>query len=282
MSTTYQLGDRTVRRLGYGAMQLAGPGVFGPPRDREAALAVLRDAVALGVNHIDTSDFYGPHITNQLIREALHPYPDDLVIVTKIGARRDAQGAWLPATSAEELRQAVHELYGHSSEVIVVSGGALRRGNRYVVRVVRDGEALARQTGLLDSRGRPVRGLPPQVVSASVGEAVAAWRGAFLARGSLTEPGRSSALEVTCPGPEAALDIFRVTNAKLASFKRLRALEFVHELPKTISGKIRRVQLRRLEHDGVTDDPYRGVAFTQADFPELKGEAERKPDQTAG
>ncbi len=109
MSTTYQLGDRTVRRLGYGAMQLAGPGVFGPPRDREAALAVLRDAVALGVNHIDTSDFYGPHITNQLIREALHPYPDDLVIVTKIGARRDAQGAWLPATSAEELRQAVHD-----------------------------------------------------------------------------------------------------------------------------------------------------------------------------
>ena len=109
MSTTYQLGDRTVRRLGYGAMQLAGPGVFGPPRDREAALAVLRDAVALGVNHIDTSDFYGPHITNQLIREALHPYPDDLVIVTKVSARRDAQGAWLPATSAQELRQAVHD-----------------------------------------------------------------------------------------------------------------------------------------------------------------------------
>ena len=109
MSTTYQLGDRTVRRLGYGAMQLAGPGVFGPPPDRDAALAVLRDAVALGVNHIDTSDFYGPHVTNQLIREALHPYPDDLVIVTKIGARRDTQGAWLPATSAEELRQAVHD-----------------------------------------------------------------------------------------------------------------------------------------------------------------------------
>jgi aryl-alcohol dehydrogenase-like predicted oxidoreductase len=109
MSNTYPLGDRTVRRLGYGAMQLAGPGVFGPPRDRKAALAVLRDAVALGVNHIDTSDFYGPHVTNQLIREALHPYPDDLVIVTKVGARRDAQGAWLPAVSAEELRQAVHD-----------------------------------------------------------------------------------------------------------------------------------------------------------------------------
>jgi pyridoxine 4-dehydrogenase len=109
MSTTYQLGDRTVRRLGYGAMQLAGPGVFGPPRDPEAARAVLRDAVALGVNHIDTSDFYGPHITNQLIREALHPYPDDLVIVTKVSARRDDQGAWLPATSPKELRQAVHD-----------------------------------------------------------------------------------------------------------------------------------------------------------------------------
>jgi pyridoxine 4-dehydrogenase len=109
MSTTYQLGDRTVRRLGYGAMQLAGPGVFGPPRDPEAARAVLRDAVALGVNHIDTSDFYGPHVTNQLIREALHPYADDLVIVTKIGARRDGQGAWLPAVSADELRQAVHD-----------------------------------------------------------------------------------------------------------------------------------------------------------------------------
>lgn len=106
---TYQLGDRTVRRLGYGAMQLAGPGVFGPPRDRDAALAVLREAVALGVNHIDTSDFYGPHITNQLIREALHPYADDLTIVTKIGARRDAAGAWLPAFSKEELRQAVHD-----------------------------------------------------------------------------------------------------------------------------------------------------------------------------
>jgi len=109
MSTTYQLGNRAVRRLGYGAMQLAGPGVFGPPRDPDAALAVLRDAVALGVNHIDTSDFYGPHITNQLIREALHPYPDDLVIVTKVSARRDAQGGWLPATSARELCEAVHD-----------------------------------------------------------------------------------------------------------------------------------------------------------------------------
>ena len=104
---TYRLGDRTVRRLGYGAMQLAGPGVFGPPADPDAARAVLLDAVNQGVNHIDTSDFYGPHVTNRLIREALHPYPDDLTIVTKIGARRDGQGAWLPATSKQELRQAV-------------------------------------------------------------------------------------------------------------------------------------------------------------------------------
>jgi DNA-binding protein WhiA len=107
--------------------------------------------------------------------------------------------------AARRLRQMIADVYGHDSEVIVVSGGGLRRGSRYVVRVVKDGESLARQTGLLDNRGRPVRGLPPQVVSAGVGEAEAAWRGAFLAHGSLTEPGRSSALEVTCPGPEAAL-----------------------------------------------------------------------------
>ena len=106
---TWSLGSHTVRRLGYGAMQLAGPGVFGPPRDRPGALAVLREAVASGVDHIDTSDFYGPHITNQLIREALHPYPDDLVIVTKISARRGADGSWLPAFSRDELTQAVHD-----------------------------------------------------------------------------------------------------------------------------------------------------------------------------
>lgn len=87
-SATFSLGSRQVKRLGYGAMQLAGPGVFGPPRDRHVALTVLREAISLGVNHIDTSDFYGPHVTNQIIREALHPYPDDLAIVTKIGARR--------------------------------------------------------------------------------------------------------------------------------------------------------------------------------------------------
>ncbi|OWV75713.1 oxidoreductase [Rhizobium sp. R339] len=108
-SGTFPIGDRRVRRLGYGAMQLAGPGVFGPPRDHDAALAVLREAVASGVNHIDTSDFYGPHVTNRLIREALHPYRDDLVIVTKIGARRGADGSWIPAFSSEELIQAVHD-----------------------------------------------------------------------------------------------------------------------------------------------------------------------------
>jgi pyridoxine 4-dehydrogenase len=106
---TFTLGDRTVKRLGYGAMQLAGPGVFGPPKDRDAALAVLREAVARGVDHIDTSDFYGPYVTNELIREALHPYPADLVIVTKIGARRGADKSWLPAFSAKELAQAVHD-----------------------------------------------------------------------------------------------------------------------------------------------------------------------------
>ncbi len=106
---TFTLGDRTVKRLGYGAMQLAGPGVFGPPKNREGAIAVLREAVASGINHIDTSDFYGPHVTNQLIREALHPYPEDLVIVTKIGAKRGNDGSWIPAFSAEELTSAVHD-----------------------------------------------------------------------------------------------------------------------------------------------------------------------------
>ena len=106
---TFTLGRRQVKRIGYGAMQLAGPGVFGPPKDRPGALAVLREAVAQGVDHIDTSDFYGPHITNQIIREALHPYRDDLVIVTKISAKRDEKGGWLPALSPAELTQAVHD-----------------------------------------------------------------------------------------------------------------------------------------------------------------------------
>jgi pyridoxine 4-dehydrogenase len=106
---TFTLGDREVNRLGYGAMQLAGRGVMGPPRDRQAALSVLREAVANGVNHVDTSDYYGPHITNQIIREALHPYPRDLTIVTKIGARRGTDGSWNPAFSAEDLTRAVHD-----------------------------------------------------------------------------------------------------------------------------------------------------------------------------
>ncbi|HEX7339249.1 MAG TPA: aldo/keto reductase family oxidoreductase [Rhodanobacteraceae bacterium] len=109
LPTDFMLGDRKIERLGYGAMQLAGPGVFGPPADRDAALAVLHAVVEAGINHIDTSDFYGPHVTNQLIREALAPYPDELTLVTKIGARRDAQGHWLPAMSADELTRAVHD-----------------------------------------------------------------------------------------------------------------------------------------------------------------------------
>ena len=108
-AATAKLGPFTVGRMGYGAMQLAGPGAFGPPRDRDEAVAVLRAAVAQGVNHIDTSDYYGPYLVNELIREALSPYPDGLVLVTKIGARRDATGRWLPAFSRAEMTQAVHD-----------------------------------------------------------------------------------------------------------------------------------------------------------------------------
>lgn len=108
-SGAYTLGDRTVKRLGYGAMQLAGPGVYGPPKDHDAALAVLRAAVEAGVDHIDTSDFYGPHVVNRLIAEALAPYPDDLVIVTKVGAKRGEDKSWNPAFSPEELEAAVHD-----------------------------------------------------------------------------------------------------------------------------------------------------------------------------
>ncbi|MGK6323126.1 aldo/keto reductase family oxidoreductase [Sphingomonas sp. DT-51] len=106
---TFPIGNREVRRMGYGAMQLAGPHVFGPPKDRDAALAVLREAVAAGVNHIDTSDFYGPHVVNQLIREALTPYPNDLVIVTKVGAVRGEDASWNRAASPDELRRAVED-----------------------------------------------------------------------------------------------------------------------------------------------------------------------------
>ena len=110
---SFRLGSRDVKRIGYGAMQLAGPGVFGPPRDRAAAVAVLRAAVESGVDHIDTSDFYGPHVTNQIIREALHPYRDELVIATKVGAKRGADASWIPALSPAELSQAVHDNLRH-------------------------------------------------------------------------------------------------------------------------------------------------------------------------
>lgn len=112
-SGTYILGDRPLYRLGYGAMQLAGPGVFGPPKDPEMAIQVLRTVIEAGVNHIDTSDFYGPHVTNQLIKKALHPYSSELCIVTKVSARRDEQGNWLPALSAPELTQAVEDNLRH-------------------------------------------------------------------------------------------------------------------------------------------------------------------------
>ena len=110
---SFRLGSRDVKRIGYGAMQLAGPGVFGPPKDRAAAVAVLRAAVESGVDHIDTSDYYGPHVTNQIIREALHPHRDKLLIVTKVGAKRGSDASWMPALSAAELTQAVHDNLRH-------------------------------------------------------------------------------------------------------------------------------------------------------------------------
>src|SRR5919206_2291819 len=108
-SGQFTLGDRTVNRIGYGAMQLAGPHVMGPPADRAGAVAVLRRAVKFGVNHIDTSDYYGPHVTNEIIKQALHPYPNDLVIVTKLGARRGADASWIPALSRQELIDGTHD-----------------------------------------------------------------------------------------------------------------------------------------------------------------------------
>jgi aryl-alcohol dehydrogenase-like predicted oxidoreductase len=119
----------TVNRMGYGAMQLAGPQVFGPPRDRDAAIAVLREAIAAGVNHIDTSDFYGPHVTNQIIKQALHPYPDDLVIVTKVGARRGEDKSWIHARSPQEVVSAVHDnlrnLALHTLDVVNLRVGGM-------------------------------------------------------------------------------------------------------------------------------------------------------------
>jgi aryl-alcohol dehydrogenase-like predicted oxidoreductase len=119
---TFPLADRTVNRMGFGAMQLAGPGVFGPPKDHDAALAVLREAVAADVDHIDTSDFYGPHVTNRLIREALHPYPGDLTIVTKLGAVRGADASWIPALDPADLTQGVHDNLRHLGVSNVTSG----------------------------------------------------------------------------------------------------------------------------------------------------------------
>ena len=110
---SFRLGSRDVKRIGYGAMQLAGPGVFGPPKNRAAAVAVLRAAVESGIDHIDTSDFYGPHVTNQIIREALYPYRDEMVIVTKVGAKRGSDASWMPALSPAELKQAIHDNLRH-------------------------------------------------------------------------------------------------------------------------------------------------------------------------
>lgn len=148
----------TVNRMGYGAMQLAGPGVFGPPRDVEGAVAVLREAVASGVNHIDTSDYYGPHVTNQLIKRALHPYPDELVIVTKLGARRGADKSWIPALSRQELIDGVHDnLRNLSLDTLDVvnlrvggmmepSGGSIEEPLTVLVELKREG--LIRHIGL--------------------------------------------------------------------------------------------------------------------------------------
>jgi len=174
--------------------------------------------------------------------------------------------------TADRLRDAIRDVFGHPSELIVVSSGGLRRSPRYVVRVIREGEALARQTGLLDGRGRPVRGLPPQIVSAGEQEIEAAWRGAFLAHGSLTEPGRSSALEVTCPGPEAALALVGASR-RLGISAKAREVRGIDRVV-IRDGEAIGVLLRRL---GATDSvvaweerrsrrEYRGTANRLANF----------------
>ena len=147
---TYRLGDRTVRRMGYGAMQLAGPGVFGPPKDRDACVAVLREAVAQGVDHIDTSDFYGPHVVNQIIAEALHPYPAGLTLVTKIGARRDEQGGWLPAMEPEQLAAAVQ---GHDRRQADELGGQLEGEDLELVALHAQGQARDQVVGRAHAPG---------------------------------------------------------------------------------------------------------------------------------
>ena len=151
----YALGDRTVNRMGYGAMQLAGPGVFGPPKDHAEALAVLREAIAQGVNHIDTSDYYGPYVTNQIIREALHPYREDLVIVTKLGAKRGDDASWNPALTPADLTQGLHDNLRISLapwDVVNLRVGGIHgpvRGYRAAVhRTRRTAKGLIRHLGL--------------------------------------------------------------------------------------------------------------------------------------
>jgi pyridoxine 4-dehydrogenase len=159
---TYRVGDLELTRVGYGAMQLAGPGVFGPPRDRAAAIAVLRDAVDLGINHVDTAQFYGPHVTNEIIREALAPYPDDLHIVTKVGATRDEKGGWPAAQSPAQLREQVHDnLRTLGLDVLDVVNFRFRGDDDGVIHLSSDGsvregfEALAQlqQEGLIRHLG---------------------------------------------------------------------------------------------------------------------------------
>jgi pyridoxine 4-dehydrogenase len=154
---TYRLGDIEVARVGYGAMQLAGPGVFGPPKDRDAAIAVLREAVALGIDHIDTADFYGPYVTNEIIHEALAPYPEDLHIVTKVGARRDEQGGWPPARTPAELRQQVHDNLKHlgldTLDVVNLRVGGLEEAEPGSIAEQFEALAELRQQGLIRHLG---------------------------------------------------------------------------------------------------------------------------------
>ncbi len=153
----YRLGDLELTRVGYGAMQLAGPGVFGPPKDREEAIAVLRLAVDLGINHIDTADFYGPRVTNEIIREALAPYPDDLHIVTKVGARRDEQGGWPHARTPDELRAQVHENLDHLGldvlDVVNMRVGAIEAPEPGSIAVQFETLAELQQQGLIRHLG---------------------------------------------------------------------------------------------------------------------------------
>jgi pyridoxine 4-dehydrogenase len=154
---TYPFGTRPVNRLGYGAMQLAGPGVFGPPRDPGMALAVLREAVSSGINHIDTSDFYGPHVTNHLIREALHPYPDDLVIVTKVGAVRGDDASWIPAIEPADLTTAVHDNLRHLGveilDVVNLRVGGIHGPSEAPIEVQLDTLAQLQRQGLIRHLG---------------------------------------------------------------------------------------------------------------------------------